>query len=82
MHTGLQYGFGQVDYTRSEPNGVMVEVVKRQPNVGDFVLTVTPLSFDQFDSMGLVLPVDLPIDDRPDPAECKFACHTQMCCNS
>ena len=69
--TGLQYGFGQVDYTRSEPNGVMVEVIKRQENVGDFVLTVAPLSYPQFDNMGLPLPPELPIGSRPDPAECK-----------
>lgn len=72
---GLQYGFGQVDYTRSEPDGVMVEVIRRQENVGDFVLTVTPLSYSQFDSMGLTLPPELlPIESRPDPAECKYAC--------
>ncbi len=69
--TGLQYGFGQVDYTRSEPDGVMVEVIKRQENVGDFVLTVTPLSYAQFDDMNLTLPPELPIGSRPDEAECK-----------
>lgn len=58
-----------MDYTRNEPDGVMVEVIKRQPNIGEFVLIVTPLSYDQFDSMGLQLPTDLPIDERPDPAE-------------
>ena len=71
--TGLQYGFGQVDYTRSEPDGVMVEVIKRQENVGDFVLTVTPLSYSQFDSMGITLPPELPIGSRPDEAECEHA---------
>ena len=49
-----------------------MEVIKRQPNVGDFVLTVTPLSYPQFDSMGIQLPSDLPIGDRPDPAERKL----------
>ena len=71
--TGLQYGFGQVDYTRSEPDGVMVEVIKRQENVGDFVLTVTPLSYSQFERMGLTLPPELPIGSRLDEAECKYA---------
>ena len=69
--TGLQYGFGQVDYTRSEADGVMVEVIKRQENVGDFVLTVTPLSYSQFETMNLNLPPELPISSRPDEAECK-----------
>ena len=68
---GLQYGFGQVDYTRSEPDGVTVEVIKRQENVGDFVLTVTPLSYTRFDIMNLTLPPELPIGSRPDEAECK-----------
>ena len=48
---------------------MMVEVIKRQPNIGEFVLTVTPLSYDQFDSMGLQLPSGIPSADRPDPAE-------------
>ena len=69
--TGLQYGFGQVDYTRSEADGVMVEVIKRQENVGNFVLTVTPLSYSQFETMSLILPPELPVSTRPDEAECK-----------
>lgn len=56
----------------------MVEVIKRQPNVGEFVLTVTPLSYDEFDSMGLQLPIDLPIGDRPDAAERKSKLMTKV----
>ena len=62
-----------MDYTRSEPDGVTVEVIKRQENVGDFVLTVTPLSYTQFDIMNLTLPPELPMGSRPDEAECKHS---------
>ena len=76
--SGLLYGFGQVDYTRSESDGVTVEVIKREPNLGNFVLTITPLSYSQFESMGLVLPPELPIGSRPDPAECELVQLTKV----
>ena len=50
----------------------MVEVIKRDANVGDFVVTITPLSYTQFENMGLPLPPELPVGSRPsDPAECE-----------
>ena len=66
------FGFGQADYTDFESNSVTVEVIKRDANVGDFVVTVAPLTYSQFDNVGVPLPSELPEDMRPnDPAECE-----------
>ena len=66
------FGFGQADYTDSESNSVTVEVIKRDANVGDFVVTVSPLTYSQFDNVGVPLPLELPENLRPnDPAECE-----------
>ena len=49
-----------------------VEVIKRDANVGDFVVTITPLTYSQFNNIGVPLPSELPVDMRPsDPAECE-----------
>ena len=67
------FGFGQADYSGLESNSVMVEVIKRDANVGDFVVTISPLSYTQFENLGLPLPPELPIGSRPsDPAECEY----------
>ncbi len=66
------FGFGQADYSDLESNSVTVEVIKRDANVGDFVVTITPLTYSQFENMGVPLPSELPEDMRPsDPAECE-----------
>ena len=68
----VEFGFGQEDYSGDEASGVTVEVIKRDTNVGDFVVTISPLSYVQFENMGLPLPPELPIGSRPsDPAECE-----------
>lgn len=68
----MVFGFGQVDYSGLESDSVTVEVIKRDANVGDFVVTISPLSYTQFENMGLPLPSELPVSGRPsDPAECK-----------
>ena len=67
------FGFGQADYADFESNSVTVEVIKRDANVGDFVVTISPLTYAQFENMGVPLPSELPEDMRPsDPAECEF----------
>ena len=67
------FGFGQADYSDFESNSVTVEVIKRDANVGDFVVTIAPLTYSQFENMGVPLPSELPIDMRPnDPAECEY----------
>ena len=66
------FGFGQADYSDVESNNVTIEVIKRDANNGDFVVTISPLSYTQFENMGLLLPSELPISQRPpDAAECK-----------
>ena len=79
MYTGqLVFGFSEEDYSTIESNNVNVEVIKRGANVGNFVVTATPLTYSQFENMGLPLPSELPIDMRPsDPAECE---HNQSAC--
>ena len=69
---GLKLGFGEVDYSRNEySEQVRVVVTKLGENVADLVLTVTPLTYDQFNLEGFTLPEDLSEDNLPDPAECK-----------
>ena len=56
----LNFGFDQVDYSGIEESGVInVVVIKENENVGDFVLTLTPLSFAQFAAIGPPLPDEL-----------------------
>jgi len=69
---GLKLGFGEVDYSRNEYSGqVRVVVTKLEENVADLVLTITPMTYEQFNLEGLTLPEDLSADNLPDPAECK-----------
>ena len=49
----------------------MVRVRKEGTNVGDLVVTVTPLTYDEFDAMNFMLPPEIPRNNLPDPAECK-----------
>ena len=67
----LTLGFTQVDFSEEEGIGsVMVRVQKMGTNVGDLVVTVTPLTYDEFDAMNFTQPPEVP---RPlDPAECKY----------
>ena len=68
----LVFGFGQADYSDFESNSVTVEVIKRDANIGDFVVTISPLTYSLFENQGVPLPSELPEDMRPnDPAECK-----------
>lgn len=72
-HTGqVQYGFGEIDYTGPEPNGVTIQVVKRMPNVADFYINVTPLTYSQLNSTGVPLPIEIDQNSLPDAAECEF----------
>ena len=65
--------FDKAEYSGFESNNVTINVIKHGMNIGDFVVTVSPLSYSQFHNMGLSLPPDLPINMRPsDPAECKY----------
>lgn len=69
----VEFGFGQADYSGLESDGVTIEVIRRDINVGNFVVTISPLSYTQFENMGLPLPSELPISMRPsDPAERKY----------
>jgi len=69
---GLKLDFGEVDYSRNEYSGkVRVVVTKLEENVADLVLTITPMTYEQFNLEGLTLPQDLSADNLPDPAECK-----------
>ena len=67
----LTLGFTQVDFNEEEGIGsVMARVQKTGTNVGDLVVTVTPLTYDEFDAMNFTQPPEVP---RPlDPAECKY----------
>lgn len=67
----LNYGFDQVDFSGDEDDGVInVVVIKENENLGDFVLTLSKFTIEEFDNSGLMLPEEL-VDDRPDPAEGK-----------
>ena len=68
----LTLSFTQVDFNEEEGTGsVMVRVRKEGTNVGDLVVTVTPLTYDEFDAMNFMLPPEIPRNNLPDPAECK-----------
>ena len=73
LYTGQQLtlGFTQVDFNEEEDTGsVMVRVRKTGANAENLVVTVTPLTYDEFDSMGFTQPSE--IQRQPDPAECKY----------
>ena len=69
----LTLSFTQVDFNEEEGTGsVMVRVRKEGTNVGDLVVTVTPLTYDEFDAMNFTLPPEISRNNLPDPAECKY----------
>ena len=69
----LTLSFTQVDFNEEEGTGsVVVRVRKEGTNVGDLVVTVTPLTYDEFDAMNFTLPPEIPRNNLPDPAECKY----------
>ena len=73
LYTGQQLtlGFSAVDFNEEEGTGsVMVRVRKTGTNAENLVVTVTPLTYDEFDSMGFAQPSE--IQRQPDPAECKY----------
>ena len=73
LYTGQQLtlGFTQVDFNEEEGTGsVTVRVRKTGENAENLVVTVTPLTYDEFDSMGLAQPSE--IQRASDPAECKY----------
>ena len=73
LHTGQQLtlGFTQVDFNEEEGAGsVTVRVRKTGENAENLVVTVTPLTYDEFDSMGFTQPFE--IQRASDPAECKY----------
>ena len=73
LFTGQQLtlGFTQVDFNEEEGSGsVMVRVRKTGANAENLVMTVTPLTYDEFDSMGFTQPSD--VQRVSDPAECKY----------
>ena len=79
LYTGQQLtlGFTQVDFREGEGNGsVTVTVEKRGANAGTLVVTVTPLTYDGFDSMGFTQPSE--VQRASDPAECKYK-HLEFC---
>ena len=88
MHAArLEFGFSQADYSESESDSLVVKVIKCGANIGIFVVTVTQLTYSQFENMGLPLPLELPIDMRPsDPAECEhnhieYVQQKLLCCH-
>ena len=73
LYTGQQLtlGFTQVDFNEEERTGsVTVRVRKTGSNAENLVVTVTPLTYDEFDSMGFTQPFE--IQRASDPAECKY----------
>ena len=73
LYTGQQLtiGFTQVDFNEEEGRGsVTVRVRKTGENTENLVVTVTPLTYDEFDSMGFTQPSEVP--RQSDPAECKY----------
>ena len=70
---GLRFGFNQVDFSGNEENGmVSVVVVKEDENVGPFTMFISPLTFDNFELLNLMLPSELQSQTPPDPAESKY----------
>ncbi len=70
-YTGqLTFGFGELDFTDSEPDSVMVSVSKTGANAGDLIINVTPMTYNQLESMNVPIPEGIREADRPDPAEC------------
>ena len=70
----MTISFGEEDYTEFENTGlVSVTVAKSEDNVERIVVSVVPLTFDQFYNMSNVdLPEELqPLVDGIDPADCK-----------
>ena len=73
LFTGQQLtlGFTQVDFNDEEGRGsVMIRVRKTGANAATLDVTVTPLTYDEFDSMGFTQPSD--VQRVSDPAECKY----------
>lgn len=68
---GILYGFDQVDYTASEGGLLQVTVIKRQENIANFTLTITPFTQQQFSANSFPLPVELQ-NLTFDPAECEY----------
>ncbi len=68
----LNYGFDQVDFSGNEDDGVIdVVVIKENENLGNFVLTLTKFTIEEFNNTGFMLPDEL-VNDVPDPAEGKI----------
>ena len=73
LYTGQQLtlGFSAVDFDEEERIGsVTVRVRKTGENAENLVVTVTPLTYDQFDSMNFTQPSE--IQRQSDPAECRY----------
>ena len=48
----------------------MVSVSKTGANAGDLIINVTPMTYNQLESMNVPIPEGIREADRPDPAEC------------
>ena len=63
--------FSEVDYQALEGlGGRTITVVKREVNVGNVMVTVVPLTFDQFLALGITVNASTDLD----PAECMYVC--------
>ena len=68
----LEIGFGEVDFYQEEGNGnITVSIIKKGPLNSDLYLNIIPLTFDEFDARGYMVPEERRNVQRPDPAECR-----------
>ena len=69
---GLQIGFSEVDYQQQEDRGCIFVVVFHEGVLSqDVFLNIHPLTVEQYEERGFVLPPLPRFAHLPDPAECK-----------
>ena len=76
----VQIGFGEVDFQEEEGNGnITVSIIKEGQLNSELYLNIIPLTFDEFDARGYMVPEERRNIQRPDPAECRWYWYTTSC---
>ncbi len=69
----VEIGLTEVDYLGRESLGIAtVAVSKRGPHSNPLEVIATPMTYQEFQDLGLILDSDIAMNYMPDPAESKF----------
>ncbi len=71
-YTGVDIGFSETDYVGLESRQTATVVVtKRGQHSNPLEVTITPVTYQQFQDLGMTLNSDIALQTMPDPAESK-----------